>query len=144
MTARKKNREKTGEVPVGPPAGVEKVQRQIARYLDRKVNLLSIPARKIGLIIFGMVMGGASLWSITSSFMEDRKVNLFIDRISLPENIYRKEQAMSSWSEFEHARLLKQYLEALQYDDKGKALYDSIMMQYPGLLDSMSRLVKPP
>ena len=114
---------------------------RVADYLDRHFNGLSITARKMILLVFGLSVGTICVLSITGSIWNNNDNVYFpADQITIPKDIRTPENTKPALVE-EYMRILeyKQFLDSLKIYDKIR--YDSIIALHPGLIDNLIRML---
>ncbi|WP_157558145.1 hypothetical protein [Niabella aurantiaca] len=121
---------------------VERKQRKAADYLNQKTATLSRRQAVTGLIIFCLMFGGSSaftIWHSLSSPGSAIKIqSMSVSRHSMtPVNDARMRVELTS-SEMESIRLFRRYLDSLQLTRSGRMIYDSIVRVRPGLFDSLA------
>src|SRR5690349_20274380 len=106
------------------------LKEKVANYLQRKSELLSVQAKKYGLIFFCFLFGGSSVAVIIHS-AKTKKQSVSITKISRPEHSIQDEknylQTDSSITKQEYNRVeqFKNNLFQLQTDSLGRKKFDS-------------------
>lgn len=129
-------KEKRDNKPNAVAGRIEKVQQAAADFLNRRVNRLSLAAKKIGLLFFGAAAGAICLSLIVVSLNGRGKSGFSINRITRPENIYEIPDRS-----IERIQRFKAWLDSLKNDPKGRRKYDSILLHRPGLPDSVNTIL---
>lgn len=147
MALSKKNRIEGGQEPA--PAlwerlsvKIDKKKRQLAEFLGRHSEKLTLQGKKLSLLLFGIVMGGTSLVLIVKPF-RDSAANpySFSKEIGKPLFIVPPHQVDTMLSHEEYEMLLgfKQTIDSLKRYDP--ATYDRFLKGHEGLLDSINFLI---
>ena len=125
---------------------IVKVQTKFADVMNRNFSGISTKRMKIFLFLFCLVSGGLSIYYIVNTvFSHDKKNNSFkIDQVNVPMHydktgdelthpqIFVDDETMKNIESF------KQYMDSLK--TKSTKQYDSIMLERPGLMDSIKML----
>jgi len=125
---------------------IVKAQTKFAHVMNRNFSGISTRRMKIFLFLFCLVSGGLSTYYIINAvFSHDKKNNsLQIDHVDVPKHydktgdelthpeIFVDEETMKNLESF------KQYMDSLK--TKSTKQYDSIMLERPGLMDSIKML----
>lgn len=107
----------------------------IAGFLNERVNRLSESHKKISLLMFGLLLGLICLAQIIQSVNADGKVTAFtIEEITLPKDIHESTRKQK----LQDVLRVKHLLDSL----KETAVYDSLMIARPGLVDSVNLLIQ--
>ncbi|WP_157097967.1 hypothetical protein [Niabella ginsenosidivorans] len=121
---------------------VERSQRRAANYLNQKTATLSRRQTIAGLVLFCVLFGGSSaftIWhSLRSSAGSIRIQNMKVPAhtIIIPNN--DNNDLELTGRELYRIKSFRRYLDSLQQTKEGKAVYDSIARYRPGLLDSLA------
>lgn len=120
---------------------VERYQRKASSYLNAKASKLNGKQLFISLCVFCLVFGGWSGYVIWQGFYSSAKT-LHIQSVSIPKHgIQPKINApiinALPGRELKEIEKFQQYLDSLQLSTGGKHVYDSIVHNRPGLLDSL-------
>ena len=111
-------------------------KKSIADYLNERVNRISVPHKRISLILFGFLMGLICLGQIIQSVREDgEKTTLSIEKIIVPKDIRQDD---SKREKLQELLRIQQLLDSL----KETAVYDSLMIARPGFVDSVHLLIQ--
>lgn len=122
---------------------VERVQRKAANYLNHKTASLTPRQVTIGLVIFCLLFGGSSAFTIWHS-LQPASNGISIEPLKtpaytiIPGNDNINDGAILSRIELDRIKSFRLYLDSLQQTKEGRALYDSIAATRPGLLDSLA------
>lgn len=121
---------------------LDKWQRQLADFLSRQSEKLSPKGKKLLLLLFGILMGGISIWLIVKPFQDSRPETFLIPQaIQVPE-IQRPEShsyPLISKEDYQVLHGLKQTLDSLKVNDR--PTYDELLNGRQGLLDSINFLL---
>ena len=121
---------------------VERRQRKAADYLNQKTATLSRGQTVTGLIIFCLLFGGSSGFTIWHS-LRSSSGGVRIQTIKIPTHTIIpgndwNDEAILIGPELNRIKSFRRYLDSLQQTQEGKAVYDSIARFRPGLLDSLA------
>jgi hypothetical protein len=92
-----------------------------------------------------MLGTGSSLYFIVKAVQKSAPGLIRIERISVPKYYNNKDESVHpdvivTKREHEEMQEFQRYMDSLHKSNTGKAIYDSIMMNRPGLLDSVNML----
>lgn len=125
---------------------VKKIVHQQIRYADWMQQItatLSITSKKILIILFSVIAGGYSLYTIIESFGDTATKKIVITKIKSPSRItqtgedYDVHQKIISEREFKKIQAFKLYMDSLRNSKSGKIFADSILLNRPELMDSI-------
>lgn len=122
------------------------LQEKWAAFMQRKTEKLSSRVKKIVIIIFCMVTGGISLYTIGVSLSPSKKKLFEITNIKAPKNLTRAGDENinalmnASKDEFKKIQTFEAYMDSLHNSDTGRKIADSILLNRPGLMDSIIKL----
>ena len=147
----KKNNEKTvnplqDKLVNGIAGSILKAQKYFASFLDRKVNCLSNRDRKIGFVIFCVFTACLSFYYIATAITGTDKNAMIIQsgKIKTPKYYDQtgetKTELLISQNDYQSVELFEKYMDSVQQNKTGKAMYDSILHARPGLMDSVKML----
>ncbi len=128
----------------------EKRQRKWADYMNKKFENVSPFRIKLSLILFSLFFGSACLLIGVRS-LSRKTESTMVQKISMPSHILLKDQypydssmrrATLSVDEVDRIKQFRKYLDSLIAAPNGKPVYDSLMLQRPGLLDSLQTIEK--
>lgn len=120
-----------------------KVQEQCGTFMQHQTERLSGRVKKFMIVIFFLLSGGYSLYLIAESLISHKSKPLSIAPIKVPEhtgksgNENTKAPVIVSKAEYEKIRRFRFYMDSLARSPSGKKVYDSILNQRPGLMDSV-------
>jgi hypothetical protein len=117
-------------------------KRQLANFLGRQSQKLSLRQQKLMLLLLGVLMGGVSLTLIIRPF-QDSSAHTF----NIPEGMNakafiippRERDAMISEEDYLMLLKFKATLDSLYKTDR--PVYDELLRQHAGLLDSINLLI---
>ncbi|MFH7017394.1 hypothetical protein [Flavobacterium sp. FlaQc-47] len=121
-----------------------RLQHKCAQWLERKTAHFSRLNWIVVLFTFILFTGGCSIYLIVNSFSNNKSRNITIAPIIKPTNdIPLKEKplelnAIISKTEFEKITSFRKYMDSLGRSPTGKKTHDSIVLNRPGLLDSLT------
>lgn len=118
---------------------IETKQRKVADYLNRKTATLNSRQQMIGLVLFCLLFGGSSAFTIWHS-LESSARTMKVQPISVPQTVPSEDlqqKLLLTDQEIENIRSFWRYLDSLQLTKSGRIIYDSIGRARPGLLDSL-------
>jgi hypothetical protein len=121
-----------------------RLQHKCAQWLERKTAHFSRLNWIVVLFTFIVFTGGCSIYIIVNSFSNNKSRNITIASITKPTNdIPLKEKplelnAIISKAEFEKITSFRKYMDSLGRSPTGKKTHDSIVLNRPGLLDSLT------
>lgn len=146
---RKKNNPQPGKdkIAKGIAGMILKIQNGFAKFMSKHVEKVSASSLKFILIMFLLAGSGLSIYCVVEAFTKREKSKAVkIDRLSVPR-YYDKNGDESTPSDFfitkkEHEEIqgFQKYMDSLHHSKKGFRIYDSIMLNRPGLLDSVNQL----
>lgn len=121
---------------------MDRQQRKAANYLNNKVSVFSAKQLKMGLILFCVLFGSSTIYIIWKSIYQPAKI-IVVKPIEQPGHAvlpkeHLGESAMLNATELRSIINFQKYIDSLQRTQKGRMIYDSIMSERPGLLDSLS------
>ncbi|WP_394776319.1 hypothetical protein [Flavobacterium sp.] len=121
-----------------------RLQYKCAHWLELKTAHFSSLNWIVILFAFIVFTGGCSIYLIVNSFSNNKSRNITIAPITKPTNhIPLKEKplelnAIISKTEFEKITSFRKYMDSLGRSPTGKKTHDSIVLNRPGLLDSLT------
>lgn len=148
MFKRRKLRKLSLLYPVWLKVGqlLDRKQRRWAEYLGEKVKGWSRTRLKVALAVFCLIQGGACTYILLGLFRNPSSKNR-VEQISIPAHVIQRDTLYSdqqevkiSNREYQRFKEFRVYMDSLQHDSKGKYIYDSILHNRPGLLDSVALL----
>lgn len=123
-------------------------QRKWADLLQRKTRGYSRRTLTLLLILFCLVFGGSSVYTIWQT-LHSKDTKLPIYPITVPQHIgntlddsLRKKDNWTGSPEYARIQRFKNYMDTLSKSRTGKATYDSILKARPGLMDSIRMIEK--
>lgn len=128
----------------------EKRQRKWADYMNKKFENVSPFRIKLSLVLFSLFFGSACLLIGVRS-LSKKTESTTVQKISMPSHILLQDQypydssmrrATLSVDEVDRIKQFRKYLDSLLAAPSGRTVYDSLMLQRPGLLDSLQTIEK--
>ena len=120
-----------------------KMNSGFARYMKKLTAKLSSSTMKVFLIVFLAFGTTLSFYFVIASFITDEHLKTFrIDRISIPRNVEKdgdesaQQPTAITMKEYDEMKGFTHYMDSL----KGSRKSDSILLNRPGLMDSVKML----
>lgn len=144
----KEERAQTGKdkLAKGIVALILKIQNGFARFMNKATKNMSASFLRWTLIIFTLTGSALSIYFIALAISKKKKEVIKIDRLRVP-NYYDKngEPVMAPDliivpKEHEEMERFQNYMDSLHESKTGSKLYDSILFNRPGLMDSVRML----
>jgi hypothetical protein len=123
---------------------IENLQRLFARKMNKLFSMMSVKKAKRVLFLFTVLCGGYSLYLIYGALTEPKTKNMVpIEQISPPQHLHKTgaEGTEGNGVEektFQDILVYKVFLDSVK--NNNPSLYDRMMAEHPGLLDSMRLL----
>ncbi len=123
---------------------IECLQRLFARKMNKLFSMMSIKKAKRVLLLFTVVGGGYSLYLIYGALAVPKTKNMVpVEYISPPEHLDKTGAEATEGKgveekTFQDIQVYKVFLDSVKSGNP--SLYDHIMAEHPGLLDSMRLL----
>lgn len=123
-----------------------RLQHKCAQWLERKTAHFTPGNWIVILFSFFILAGGCCIYLIVSSFSDYKAVNIWATSIIKPTNsVQLKEKDIDlntiiGKAEFEKVTRFRRYMDSLDSSPTGKKMHDSIVLNRPGLLDSLTIL----
>ena len=107
-----------------------------------KINPLPVVRKKYLLFGFCLILSTYSVWLIVSPLLQRKeKAQIKIEAMRFPNGAVKLQKQMSgpfiSLGEYLRIHGFKIFLDSLAADAYGRSIYDSIVAQRPGLMDSL-------
>ena len=124
----------------------EKMKQKLACYLQHRSELLSLKSKKLILLFFFIVCSTGSIFIIINASVKGN--NITVKQISKPastkDSTHLETKSDSAITEKDYKRIerFKSYLLQLRDDSTTGKKFDSIMLQRPHLLDSITLFEK--
>ncbi len=121
-----------------------RLQHKCAQWLEYKTAHFSRLNWILVLFTFIVFTGGCSIYLIVNSFSNNKSKNITITPITKPTNLIpskeksRELNAIISKTELEKITSFRKYMDSLGHSPTGKKTHDSIVLNRPGLLDSLT------
>lgn len=123
---------------------IERFHRNWADYLNRKTENIKTSTLKVLLFIFCALFGSICIYTGFDAIRKPSNA-IKVDKIQFPthtiiegQGATRQQSEIFSVQEYENIQSFKRYMDSLKNDEKGRASYDSIITERPGLMDSIS------
>lgn len=123
---------------------VEKRQRKWSVYLGQKITSWPLLYVRITFVSFCILYGGCSVYLLFTAFWK-QPATMKVDKISIPSHVIQpdtkelnQQLPIISESEYQRIKSFMAYMDSLKHDQRGRFVYDSIVQERPGLLDSVS------
>lgn len=125
-----------------------RLQQRWANFMGHHTERLSRSGKLIALTLFCLTAGSLSIYFIANSLMSRKASSFTVTHLTKPpyadkagdENT--KTFEIVSKSEYEKIQRFRYYMDSLVRSPSGKRLYDSILTNRPGLIDSILVLEK--
>lgn len=120
-----------------------RLQQRWAAFMARHTERLSVKWKVIVLFFFCLCFGGLSILFIARSLVNNNAVSFHVTQVKTPQHIGKagdeKTKAISivTKEEFEKIKRFRKYMDSLVRSPSGKKSYDSILINRPGLMDSI-------
>jgi hypothetical protein len=150
----KNNKQNESRIPVSEKAAasvggmINRVQSKFGTVLNNKTSNLSKRGKIILFICFSLLFGGSSVCLIVKGITNSVEAykNPTIRSITVPKHYDKtgmpgvKNPSVVSPAEMNRIRFFRRYMDSLSRSTHGSLLYDSIIRERPGLLDSISQV----
>lgn len=123
--------------------GILKFQRKLADWMGRQSEKLSPQGKKISFLLFGLLMGGISFTLIVNSFKgTSGNASIFPQAIESPvlSPSARPDPVMTP-EEYKKLIHFRKMMDSLKQSPQGRMLYNEILQDRTGLLDSIDFLL---
>jgi hypothetical protein len=122
------------------------IQQMFAGKMNKLFENMNVSRVKIALIIFCISAGGFSLYLLANSILkkENKKQIIKIDKVDIPRHFDKTgdetimTEATVDEQTYNQIQGFKKYMDSIQVHNKNE--YDSIIINRPGLLDSVQML----
>ena len=121
-----------------------RLQERWATFMQKQTERLSGNGKLIVLSLFCLVAGSLSIYLIATSLMGYPAVSIKISSIKAPLYSARsvdhdtKSSIIITREEYQRIEHFRHYMDSLATSSSGKPIYDSILKQRPGLMDSVA------
>lgn len=119
-------------------------QQRWAAFMQRQMECLSGRGKLIALFLFCLVAGSLSIYLIVSSLSGKSSASVSVSRIKAPLHTGKtgdentRSAIVITKQEYQRIERFRHYMDSLARSPSGKPLYDSILKQRPGLMDSVA------
>jgi len=116
------------------------VQERLASCMARWTASLSKRALQFVVFLFCLLFGGASLFTFLDVFRQNAPTLMKPATLTVPKNYKQSGVVLTPLltpQDREHISRFKTYLDSLYRSEEGRAVYDSLLRERPGLLDSL-------
>lgn len=120
-----------------------KWQSDMAVWMQKKAQKFSNGVKLVMLIVFVIITGGYCIHLTVRSFFENQRNSFSIIPIKTPSNLSQTgddsniKSSIITKSEYEKLHGFTKYMVSLKHSATGKGLYDGIIAERPGLMDSV-------
>ncbi len=118
-------------------------QQRWAAFMQRHTERLSVKWKVIILFLFCLYSGWLSVLFIADSLSNNAAVSIHVIQVKTPQHIGKsgveKNSAITIVSEGENEKIrhFRNYMDSLAKSPSGKKIYDDILIDRPGLMDSI-------
>lgn len=124
------------------------VQTKFSDFMNTITKHISTGTMKILLVVFCLLGGAFSLYIIAEAILksDNRQSPLKIDQVDVPKHYHKAgdEELMSDQfvdeETFQKIESFENYMDSLPQTETGKKIHDSILINRPGLMDSVRML----
>lgn len=121
-------------------------QKRWAGFMQRRMEKLSMRGKK-GMVIALCIVSGSYCSRIIYQSFHNRHAKIFsVTAIQAPAHVTETGEAtvtkdvIITEAEYQRVRHFHQYVDSLYATNEGKTIADSLLLQRPGLMDSIYRL----
>jgi hypothetical protein len=120
-----------------------RLQQRWANFMQRYTERLSHNGKLIALSLFCLIAGSLSVYLIANSIMSRKASSFTVTPLKKPPYTNKsgdentKALEIVSKAEYEKIQRFRYYMDSLVRSPSGKNLYDSILINRPGLMDSI-------
>ncbi len=120
-----------------------RLQERWAAFMYRHTERLSVKWKLIVLFFFCLCYGGLSILFIARSLMNNRATSFYVTQGKIPQHIGKsgdeKTKVITIVTKEEYVKIqhFRKYMDSLAKSPSGKKLYDVILINRPGLMDSI-------
>ena len=136
---KKKQKEEKQKTPISilvMIAGyIEQLKRKLADFLGRQSERLTVSQRKVVLVLFGLSVGSICAGLVVRPFAEDQQERFMIPTSVEAPKLVQPETA--GQTDYQSLIWFKRVMDSLKHSPEGRAQYERIMNERPGLLDSV-------
>ena len=120
-----------------------RLQQRWAAFMERHTERLSVKWKLIVLFFFCLCSGGLSILFIARSLMNNHATSFHVIQGKIPQHISKsgdertKAVTIVTKEEYDKIQHFRKYMDSLARSPSGKKSYDSILINRPGLMDSI-------
>ena len=120
-----------------------RLQQRWAAFMEHYTERLSVKWKLIVLFFFCLCSGGLSILFIARSLMNNHTTSFHVTQGKIPQHIGKsgdeKTKAITivTKEEYDKMQHFRKYMDSLARSPSGKKLYDVILINRPGLMDSI-------
>lgn len=120
-------------------------QTKWAEWMQVKTECLSVKGKIMGLLLFCFVACAYSIYLAATSSSGKQVLPVTLNSIKQPNYIQQSGEntraaAIVNQEEYKKIKRFRQYMDSLAPSPSGKILHDNILIQHPGILDSIMLL----
>lgn len=119
------------------------LQDKASRFLQHKSERLTITAKRITVVTFCLLSFTCCFYLIVKSFISQTNQRFTIGSIKVPRNTQEQFQKNAPFigitkKDFDKIQALRLFIDNLPKTKEGKMVLDSILINSPGLIDSLA------
>ncbi len=120
-----------------------RLQHRWAEFMEHYTERLSVTWKLIVLFFFCLCSGGLSILFIARSLVNNQATSFHVTQGKIPQHIGKsgdeKTKAITivTKEEYDKIQHFRKYMDSLARSPSGKKLYDNIVIDRPGLMDSI-------
>ena len=120
-----------------------RLQQRWAAFMEHYTERLSVKWKLIVLFFFCLCSGGLSILFIARSLMNNHTTSFHVTQGKIPQHIGKsgdeKSKAVTivTKEEYDKIQHFRKYMDSHARSPSGKKLYDNILIDRPGLMDSI-------
>lgn len=120
-------------------------QTKWAEWMQVKTECLSVKGKIMGLLLFCFIACAYSIYLAATSSSGKQVLPVTLNSIKQPNYIQQSGEntraaAIVNQEEYKKIKRFRQYMDSLAPSPSGKILHDNILIQHPGILDSIMLL----
>ena len=120
-----------------------RLQQRWATFMERHAERLSVKWKLIVLFFFCLCSGGLSILFIARSLMNNHATSFHVTQGKIPQHIGKsgdektKAVTIVTKEEYDKIQHFRKYIDSLARSPSGKKVYENILIDRPGLMDSI-------